>query len=268
MVEAKMNQTKNSKIALVTGASGGIGEALAECFARDGVALIITARSQDALERNASQWRQRYGVDVTVVACDLSEAGAAEHFAADILGRGVKLDYLVNNAGFGSYGLFAESDLGESMRMLRLNIEALTILTRSFLPGLVARRGKVLHVASTAAFQPCPYMAVYAATKAYVLSFSDAIAAELEGSGATVTALCPGPTTSGFQDKANMQDSAIFKGKRLPSAVDVAQAGYQAMMQGKPVFIHGAKNWFLALSIRFAPRRMVVSLVKKMSRPV
>ncbi len=151
---------------------------------------------------------------------------------------------------------------------MRLNMETLTILTKRFLPEIIARRGKVLNVASTASFQPGPYMAVYYATKAYVLSFTEALAAELEDTGVSVTALCPGPTASGFQDKAALNDSALVKGKRLPTATEVGLAGYRAMQRGQRVYIPGFMNWVMAQSVRFTPRNMVTMMVKQLSKPV
>jgi len=152
--------------------------------------------------------------------------------------------------------------------MIQLNITALVTLTKLFLPGLLAARGKILNVASTAAFQPGPYMAVYFATKAFVLSFSEALAAELEDTGVTVTALCPGPTTSGFQDKADMHSSGMVKGRAMASSASVAEAGFRAMRKGQRVIIPGAQNWLMAQSVRIAPRNLVTAMVKKLAKPV
>jgi uncharacterized protein len=263
-----MNANSSGKTALVTGASGGIGQAIAEQFARDRVDLVIVARSAEQLEANAAKWKGQYGVAVTVIASDLAQVGAAQALADKVLGPGIAIDYLVNNAGYGSFGLFAESDLDYALGMMRLNMETLTILTKRFLPGIIARRGKIMNVASTAAFQPGPYMAVYYATKAYVLNFSEAIAEELEGTGVTVTAFCPGPTASGFQDKAALHDSGLIKGRRIPGAEEVGIAGYRAMQRGQRVYIPGAMNWLMAQSIRYTPRRLVTKVVKRVSRPV
>ncbi|HUX23997.1 MAG TPA: SDR family oxidoreductase [Burkholderiales bacterium] len=263
-----MNANPSAKTALVTGASGGIGEAIAEQFAKDRIDLVIVARSAKQLEANAAKWRAQYGAAIAVIASDLAQAGAAQALADDVLGQGIAIDYLVNNAGYGSFGLFADSDLDYDVGMMRLNMETLTILSKRFLPGIIARRGKIMNVASTAAFQPGPYMAVYYATKAYVLSFSEAIAEELEGTGVTVTAFCPGPTASGFQDKAALHDSGLVKGRRMPGAEEVGIAGYRAMQRGQRVYIPGAMNWLLAQSIRYTPRRLVTKVVKRISRPV
>lgn len=263
-----MNAKSSRKTALVTGASGGIGQVIAEQFAKDRIDLVIVARNAQQLEANAAQWRQQYGVRVTAIARDLSEVGAAKKLADEVIGQGIKVNYLVNNAGYGSYGIFAESNLNYEVTMMRLNMEALTVLTKLFLPDIIRRRGKILNLASTASFQPGPFMAVYYATKAYVLSFSEAIAAELENTGVTVTALCPGPTASGFQDKAALHESALVKGKRLPSAQEVGVAGYRAMQRGRRVYIPGVMNWLLAQSVRFTPRRLVTAVVKQMSKPI
>jgi uncharacterized protein len=204
-----------------------------------------------------------------VIAADLSATDAADQVVARIREAGIAPRILINNAGFGLYGLHTDTALEDEQAMLNLNIVTLTRLTKLLLPAMLAAKdGKILNVASTAAFQPGPYMAVYYATKAYVLSYSEALAEELAGSGITVTALCPGPTASGFQDKAAMHDSALVKGKKLPSAKEVADDAMRAMDRGQRVAIHGMKNWLLAQSIRFTPRRMVTWLVARMSRPV
>jgi short-subunit dehydrogenase len=187
---------------------------------------------------------------------------------AEVQRRDITLHVLVNNAGYGSFGEFKDASLDDELTMMQVNMQALVALSKLFLPDLLVNRGKILNTASTAAFQPGPYMAVYYASKAFVLSFSEAIAAELAGSGVTVTALCPGPTASGFQDKASMQASALVKGKRLPTSEAVAAAGYKAMQRGRRVFIPGAMTWLMAQSPRFTPRNMVTAVVKMMSRPV
>jgi uncharacterized protein len=260
--------TTAGKTALVTGASGGIGKAIAQQFAKDGVNLVIVARSASALNQLASDWIKAYGVQVSVIAADLSEPNAAQLLHEEVQRRAIAIDYLVNNAGYGLYGLFKDTSLDEELAMMRINMETLTGITKRFLPGILARKGRIMNVASTAAFQPGPYMAVYYATKSYVLSFSEALASELAGSGVTVTALCPGPTRSGFQDKAAMNDSALVKGKRLPTADAVGLAGYKAMQRGQRVYIPGVMNWLMAQSVRFTPRALATTLVRKMSVPI
>jgi uncharacterized protein len=258
----------STKVALITGASSGIGKALAAEFAKDGYHVVLAARSVAKLEVIADELRKHYGREATVIAADLEAADGAVKLHAAVKAKGLVLDALVNNAGYGLFGEFRKSALNEEEAMMRLNMLALVALSKLFLPDLLQRKGKLLNVASTAAFQPGPYMAVYYATKSFVLSFSEAIAEELADSGVTVTALCPGPTASGFQDKAAMHDSALVKGKRLPTSEEVAAAGYRAMQRGQRVYIPGVMNWIMAQSIRFTPRRMVTALVKTMSKPV
>ena len=259
--------TASRKTALVTGASSGIGHALAHEFAAAGYDLLLAARSAGKLESLAAELRQRHGVQARAIAADLEAPGGAVKLHADVKALGVTLSALANNAGYGTFGEFKASALAPELAMMHLNMDAVVVLSKLFMPDLLATRGKLMNTASTAAFQPGPYMAVYYATKAFVLSFSEALAAELEGTGVTVTALCPGPTASGFQDKADMHASALVKGKKLPSAETVAYAGFRAMQRGQRVYIPGAMNWLMAQSVRFTPRRMVTALVKAMSKP-
>ncbi len=256
-----------TRTALITGASSGIGKALAEQFARDGYQLVLAARSVDKLEALARELQQRHGAPAIVIGADLETAEGAARLHAEVRGRGLTISALVNNAGYGTFGEFKASPLAPELAMMQLNMTTVVVLTKLFMPDLIATRGKIMNTASTAAFQPGPYMAVYYATKAFVLSFSEAIAEELKGTGVTVTALCPGPTASGFQDKADMHASALVKGKRLPTAEVVAKAGYRAMQRGQRVFIPGAMNWLMAQSPRFTPRSMVTAIVKSMSKP-
>jgi len=222
-----MNSTP--AFSVVTGASGGIGLEIARNLAAQRRPLVLVARSADKLESLAAELRQRHGIRVEVIAIDLSASRAADQVAAEIVRRGTVVDTLVNNAGFGLFGKHVDTQLHDEQQMIDVNITALTRLTKLLLPAMVERgRGRLLNVASTAAFQPGPYMAVYYATKAYVLSYSEALAEELRGTGVTVTVLCPGPTTSGFQDKADMHDSALVKGKKLPSAKEVADYAVKA----------------------------------------
>lgn len=254
--------------ALVTGASSGLGEVFAEELARQGRDLVLTARRGEVLEELAGRWRATYGVAVTVIPADLSEPGAAEALAEAIRARGLALDTLINNAGYGRFGLFESSSLEEQLGMIRLNVEALTALTRLFLPDLVARRGRILNVASTAAFQPGPWLAVYYATKAFVLSFSEALAEELAPSGVTVTAFCPGPVATGFQARADLDRSSLLRRFPMPGAREVALEGIRAMQAGRRVAIAGRRNWLMALGVRFTPRRLVTRLVARLSRPI
>ncbi|HTR68797.1 MAG TPA: SDR family oxidoreductase [Mycobacteriales bacterium] len=255
--------------ALVTGASSGIGAELARVLAREGHELVLVARREAELDALAEELKRRYGAQSTVVPADLSD-GAGPALVADAVdGAGIELDVLVNNAGFGDTGRFWETDPAKTERMLAVNVVALTALTRRFLPGMCERRhGHVLNVASTAAFQPGPYMSVYYASKAYVLSFTEALAEELQGTGVSATALCPGVVPSGFQDASNVShDAAILHTPAVKSAEFVAEAAYAAMIKGKAIVIPGALNMVGVQSLRLAPRRVVVKVAKRLHQP-
>ncbi|MFY9310577.1 MAG: SDR family oxidoreductase [Bacteroidia bacterium] len=252
-----------TSFAVITGASSGIGLELAELFAKNKVNLVLVARSESKLKELAEKLQKQYAVKVHLLAKDLSNYDTAKEVFDWCGSQGVTVDFLVNNAGFGDFGMFSESRWDKQLQMINLNITTLTYLTHLFLPSMVNRKnGRVLNVASTAAFQPGPLMAVYYATKAYVLHFSEAVANELSGTGVTVTALCPGATESGFQAAADMQESKLVKGKKLPTSKEVAEYGYRAMMQGKAVAIHGTVNYLMANSVRFTPRGLVTKIAR------
>lgn len=254
-----------NKTALITGASLGIGLELASEFASKNNHLVLVARSAAKLETLAKDLMAKYKVKVHTLAIDLSEVNSAQKVFDFCQKNNLQIDYLINNAGFGDFGFFAESNWDKQLQMINLNITTLTHLTHLFLPSMIKNKyGKIMNVASTAAFQPGPTMSVYYATKAYVLHFSEAIANELEGSGVTVTALCPGPTESGFQAAAAMEESKLVKGKKFPTSAEVAQYGINAMMNGKKVAIHGTMNYLMANSVRFSPRGMVLKMVRMM----
>jgi short-subunit dehydrogenase len=254
------------KTALITGASSGIGLELARIFAREQYRVVLVARSEKALLQLKEELEKQFGTEAVVLPADLSQAEAPQQLFEELQRRRIQVDVLVNNAGFGDFGMFAETSWTKEEQMLNLNIRALTHLTKLFLPGMVQRRsGRIMQLASTAAFQPGPLMAVYYATKAYVLSFSEAIANELQGTGVTVTALCPGPTTSGFQDAAALNESKLVKGKKLPNSAEVAEYGYRALMRGQTVAVHGLMNSLMAQSVRFTPRKLVTAMVRRMS---
>lgn len=249
--------------ALITGASTGIGLELARVFAREGYDLVLSARNLAALETLAGELSGAHGVAVSAIAADLAVAGAADALAAEVVSAGMEIDVLVNNAGVGLYGLFVETPLADEQRMIQLNVASLVTLTKLFLPGMVQRRrGRVLNVASVAAFLPGPHMSVYYASKAFVLSFSEAIADELRHSGVTVTALCPGPTTSAFQKTARMERSRITQ-RAMQDAATVAEAGFRGMLAGRPVVIPGVQNRAVPLLARLAPRRLVTMLSRR-----
>jgi short-subunit dehydrogenase len=252
------------KTALITGASFGIGLELARIFARHNHNLVLVARTADKLRKLASELEKAHGTRSLILAADLSEPGASSYVLDHTKRADVVVDVLVNNAGFGQYGLFAEGDLEECLRQIQLNVTALTHLTRLYLPGMIERgSGRILNVASTAAFQAGPLMAVYYATKAYVLHFSEAIANELQGAGVTVTCLCPGATTTEFHKRANATGMRLLKMGSM-DARTVAEDGYRALMAGKPLVISGFKNWLVAQSIRFAPRQMATAVARKL----
>ena len=254
---------KSRKTALITGASSGIGLELARVFAKNQIDLVITARSEGKLAEIKKELEQDHGIRVKIIPANLSEYENAEDIYRIIKEKNIEVEYLVNNAGFGDYGNFHESDWTKQEAMINLNITSLTYLTHLFLKDMVRRKcGRILNVASTAAFQPGPLLSVYYATKAFVLHFSEAIANELQGTGITVTTLCPGPTQSSFADTANMGNSALFK-RKLPTSREVAEYGFKAMIAGKTVAIHGTQNKILRQAGRFAPRKVMTAIVRK-----
>jgi hypothetical protein len=251
------------QIALITGASSGIGLNLAKLMAPS-FDLIITARNQGDLENIARELESAHGNHVHVIPADLAMAGAPPQLFSEIERRGLQVDVLINNAGFGSYGAFAESDHQTDRDMIQVNIAAVTSLAKLALPGMLARkRGRIMNVASTAGFQPGPLMAVYYATKAYVIMFSEAIANEVKGSGVTVTCLCPGATATKFSGRAKMEESRLFKMGAMRSE-DVARAAYKGMMAGKTMVIPGVLNRALAMSVRFSPRKLVTAISRSL----
>ncbi len=249
---------------LITGASSGIGLELARVAARNRNDLVLVARSEGKLSALREEVERMHGVGAHVLAIDLAEPRGGAHLANAIATLGIEVDILVNNAGYGTYGPFLETDLDRELQMIQLNVATVTELTKRLLPPMVARgRGRVMNVASTAAFFPGPLMAVYYATKAYVLSFTEAIAEELAGSGVTVTALCPGPTESGFQAAAKQESSRLVAGRTLATSAQVAEAGWRAMMAGRTVEIPGVTNKLTAAVPRFLPRGVLRKAVKR-----
>ncbi len=254
-------------VALITGASEGIGRELAKCFAGHKHHLILVARSEEKLKRLAGEISSAHGVRVSSIVQDLSDPDGAPNVRKRVQELSLAVDFLVNNAGVGTYGLFAETDLERELRMMQLNMVSLTALTKLFLPEMLKRRqGRILNVASTAAFQPGPLMAVYYASKAYVLSFSEALANELKGTGVSVSVLCPGPTWSGFQKNAGMDASKLFRGGVM-KASDVAETAYREFMKGKTTIIPGFRNKILAFSVRLGPRKLLPIIVRLMQQP-
>src|SRR5579864_9710 len=258
-----LDDSQPRPLALITGASSGIGLDLARVMASD-FDLIITARNQARLEEIARELQSGHASRVHLIPADLARPEAPQQIFGEVDRRGLQVDVLVNNAGFGAYGAFADSSLTSQLEMIQVNITALTHLTRLALPGMIQRkRGRIMNVASTAGFQPGPLMAVYYATKAYVIMFSEAIANELKGSGVSVTCFCPGATATNFAERANMKESRLFKLGAMKSK-DVAQVGYKGMMAGKGLVIPGVINKTLAMSVRFSPRKLVTAISRSL----
>jgi len=249
------------RTAMITGASSGFGAEFARLFARDGFDLVLVARSGAKMEEQAQLLDELFGGTTIVLPKDLSRAHAVGELVDDLVRRGVTIDVLVNNAGFAQYGPFAEAEPAELIDMLEVNVVALTELTRALLPGMVERGwGRIVNLGSVGSFAPAPMTGAYAATKAFVLSFSLALTEELKGTGVTVTALCPGPTATGFQARAEMADSKLIAGRRLDSADEVVRAGYRAMRNGRPFLVTGAKSRLFAFGSRFLPRTTAAKL--------
>ncbi|MBI4115512.1 MAG: SDR family oxidoreductase [Candidatus Omnitrophica bacterium] len=250
--------------ALVTGASTGIGYELSKLLARDGYDLVLVARDKQKLLEVADELKAISRVSVKLIPKDLSYPSSPDEIFGELQRESIHIDILVNNAGVGSYGLFADSDLRNQLSMIQLNMTSLTHLTHLLLKEMLRKKkGKILNMASTAAFQPGgPLMAVYYATKAYVLSFSEALANELKGTGITVTVLCPGPTQTGFQEKARIGKSFLLSDFMVMDARKVARIGYKGLMKNKTIVIPGLKNKLTALGTKIFPRSIVTRMVR------
>ena len=255
--------------ALITGASSGIGLELAKLFAARGNNVVLIARTREKLERLAGDLQSQYAIQATVISLDLAQPSAPDEIFRITQETAIDIEFLVNNAGFGIRENFEKTDLKDILEMVQVNITAVTHLTRLLLPGMVARRrGKILNVASTAAFQPGPWMAVYYATKAYVLSLTEALHYELRASGIAVTALCPGPTPTGFQKRAGSSDAKMMKSKMMAKmdARKVAEKGYAGMMKNKRVVIPGFGNQLLAAGAHLGPRSVSTKIAGSLNR--
>ncbi len=250
--------------AVVTGATSGIGLEFARLFAADGISLVLVARGKAVLEQVATELRDSFAVDVHIIAADLAKLEDVESVYKYTTTNNLPVRYVINNAGVGDYGKFIDGSWQKELGMINLNIVALTYLTKQYAALFVKKgNGHIVNVASTAAFSPGPLMAVYFATKAYVLHFSEAVATEVHKHGVRITALCPGPTASKFQEAAAMSDSKLVQGKMLPTAAQVAHYGYKAMRRGKVVAIHGTGNKIGTYAVRLLPRRTVRALVHR-----
>lgn len=252
--------------ALITGASAGLGRDYARLFAADGIDVVLVARRRERLDELAAELASKHSIRAHALAYDLADATASRRLFDDVSGRGLQVDYLVNNAGFGSTGPFAESDPKRELEMVQVNVTTLVELTRLFLTGMIARRsGRILNIGSTAGFQPGPYMTTYYATKAFVNSFTEGLAYELDGTGVTATVSCPGATATEFAGHAGNDKSLLF---RLGAAdsMGVAREGYQAMMAGRRMIVHGITNRLSAQATRISPRAVVLGIAARLNR--
>lgn len=252
----------SSETVLITGASSGIGRELARLFAADGSELILVARREEKLRELAAELKTRHGAECLIIPSDLTRPGAALQLIAAIQAAGKSVDVLVNNAGFGQFGKFAEISLERQLNMIQLNVASLVELTHLCLPEMLRRkRGSVLNLGSTASFQPGPNCAIYYATKAFVLSFSEAIWKELRGSGVCVTCLCPGPTRTGFGDDSGMHDTPVFKYNSMRVEA-VARAGHRAVRRRRRLVMPGITNKLLAFGVRLTARPIVLEIMR------
>jgi len=254
--------------ALVTGASAGIGVDLAECFAKDGYDLILTARSESGLREVADRLSKAHRVNAHIVPQDLGAFGGGSAVAAEISKRGLNVDVLVNNAGYGHAGALTSSDMQTQLGMIDLNVRALVELTYIYWDRMLAnKRGGVLNVASTAAFQPGPLMANYYASKAYVLSFSEALWEEASGTGVHVSCLCPGPTKSKFRERAGTGKTRLGKNSKVMGSMPVAREGYEGFKRNKRVVVTGGRNKFQAGMVKYIPRERLLKIVRNVQSP-
>ncbi|WP_088041758.1 SDR family oxidoreductase [Bacillus sp. EAC] len=259
---------KKNETVLITGASSGIGKELAKLFANDAVNLVLVARSEENLTNVKHEIESKTDVTINIFPKDLSKEDDIISLQKELNSQNKQIDYLVNNAGFGLYGEFINTNLEEELNMVDLNVRTVTHLTKMFLPGMVERnKGGVINIASTAAFQPGPLMAVYYATKAYVLSFSEALSNEMKDKNVKITAVCPGATDTNFGNRANMHESKLFQ-SGVGSVIEVANASYEGFKKGKTLVIPGFTNKLLANSVRFMPRKIVTKVVRFMQRRI
>lgn len=261
-------QAGRKKTALITGASSGIGYELARVFARGGHDVVLVARTKENLDKLARELEGSHSVRAMSLPADLSEQKGPDQIRMTLEEQRIRVNFLVNNAGFGTLGPFSEAELKSQLMMMQVNMTALVHLTRLFLPDMVKQGdGRILNVASTAAFVPGPLMAVYYASKAFVLSFSQAVADEVRSSGVTVTALCPGPTKTGFQGSAGMERTRLFSRDVMDANV-VAEAGYWGMMKGKPVVVPGGRNNLLRIAARLVPTSMAIGQARRLNEDI
>ena len=256
-----------SKTVLITGASGGLGRELAGLFARDGYNLVLVARSDNRLYALKDKLESEYGVKVSVFRKDLSEKYAARDVFDYSQSNHISVDILVNNAGFGDFSAFADADIKKLHNLIEVNINALMELTHFYLkPMIESGGGKIMNLASTAAFQPGPMMSVYYASKAFVLHFSEGLSMELRNTGVSVTAFCPGPTKTNFSKNAELDGSGLLKNLNWSSCDSAAKYGYKKLMRGKVVAIHGLRNKIMAAATKIVPRALTRKIVYRIQR--
>lgn len=256
-----------NKTALITGASKGIGKELALIFAQNNINLVLVARSSEILTEFKKHLETNYSISVLVVVKDLCSPSSAQELFSEIKANQIEIDYLVNNAGFGDYGTFADTAWERYQKMISLNVTTLTHLSHLFITDWKGYKpGRILNIASTAAFQPGPMMAVYFATKAFVLNLSEGLGQELKNDNITITTLCPGPTHTSFGAESKMNASDVVKNVKIATAKDVATLGYKSMMKGKSTVIHGSINKLAPFAIRFMPRKWVTKLSERVMR--
>lgn len=253
--------------ALITGASAGLGSDYARLFASDGHDVVLVARRKEKLDELAAELSKEHGIEAHTIAADLADPGAPQSIHDEVKEKGLDIEFLVNNAGFGSNGKFVELDFAGELAMITVNITTLMHLTRLFLPAMIERgHGRILNLGSTAGFQAGPYMATYYASKAFVNHFSEALAHELKDTGVTVTVSCPGATATEFAKVAGNDKSRLFQGGSAATSMDVANHGYRAMMKGKRMAIPGFKNKFLVQTLRMSPRNTVISIAARLNQ--
>jgi short-subunit dehydrogenase len=251
--------------ALITGASSGLGLEYARLFARDGHDLVLVARRREKLEALARELAEARGIAATPIAADLGDPAAPARIHEQVRAAGLEVDFLVNNAGFGTTGAFAALDPQRELEMIEVNVRALVHLTRLFLPGMIARKhGRILNIGSTAAYMAGPYMANYYASKAYVQSFTEALALELAGTGVTATVSCPGPTATEFASVAGQQNSTLHQ-RGVASAASVAEHGYRCMLVGRTIALPGLRNKLIVL-LRLVPRAVAAAVAGRFNR--
>ena len=255
----------NKKIALITGASSGIGLELTYLLAKDKIDLVLVSRNEKKLRQIKSTMANKFNIRIHIFPCDLSLANSSKRVFEFCKNQDLKINFLINNAGFGIYGNFVDNNIQDIQQMIHLNITSLTELTKYFLEDMKKQNyGKILNVASVASFQPGPLMGVYSATKHFVLAFSESLAEELRVNNITVTTLCPGPTISGFQKRAGFHSSSrLFKSPFTANSKEVASFGYRKMMQGKRIIIPGISNKISTILVKFIPSKIKTRIVKK-----